>query len=92
MACIAATCASSLARQFGLRRERRQVDLQGGQALAEFVVQLARDASPLFLARLDDAGREFAQVAPRALQVGGLAPTLGDIANDHLHRAVAVVG
>ena len=44
------------------RAQARQLHLQRRQALAEFVVQLARDAPALLLARLDHAGGEPAQI------------------------------
>ena len=56
-------------RACGLAVQAGQLHLQRGQPLAQFVVQLARDAPALVLARLHHARRQAPQVAPRALQL-----------------------
>ena len=60
--------------------EPGQVELEGGERLAQFVVDLPRDAGPLLLARRLDPGREGPQLGPRLLQFLRGQGAVGDVA------------
>src|SRR5205814_8919806 len=74
-------------------RHRLQLDLEGGQRLADIVVQVAREAAALFFLHLEQAARQRAQALVRPLELavqplerelGALA--LGDVADEDQAR------
>ena len=64
----------------------REIDLQGGQRLSELVVQLARDAGPLGLARRQEPGGECPQLLLGGAQAIVDRDTRGHVAPDALDR------
>jgi hypothetical protein len=67
------------------------VDLQGGERLAELVVQLARDARLLALAQVLRGESQAADVVARLAQRFLLSQALGHVAQDHREEALAVL-
>src|SRR5204863_8532286 len=67
---------------WGLLPEPRQVEFQRGERLAELVVNLARDAGPLFLADRLQPRRQRPQLLARLLQLLRGTGAVGDVALD----------